>query len=169
MHGARITKDQGLVFFAFVRNDVFNFRNGNDRQVPTKQKEQSSEQPKTANKHHDVDLRRVEIMPTGGEVVATKRRDRDHKTLKPHTDVHKDTDDHHGNGVGSEKLEPEQLWNEYVTSDHDPIGPRKITKGSVVKSKSLHRHARVPRDEKLDSIGCADHQAGGHDDLVHIF
>ena len=125
---------------AFRRHDAFDFGYGDDRQESTKQKEQGGEQSKTANKHHDVDSRRMEIVPTRREVIATERRNRDHKTLKPHTDVDKDADDHHSNGVGSEKLEPEQLWYEYIARNHDPIGPPIVAKGTVVESKSFHRY-----------------------------
>ena len=104
-------------------HDAFDFRHRDHRQEPTEQEEQSREQAEATNQHPDVHPRRDEVGPTGRQEVATQRRDRDHKTLEPHSDVHEDTNDHHEPSRRSAPLEPEQLWDHNVTGNHDPIGP----------------------------------------------
>ena len=74
---------------------ILDLRNRDHRQVSTKQQEQRRKQSETANQHHDVDFGRVEITPAGRQEVTTKRGDRDHESLEPHADVHKDANDHH--------------------------------------------------------------------------
>ena len=150
-----------------MRHDAFDFAHRNYRQEPAEQAEQSKEQTETSNQHHDVNRGGMKMCPTGWEEVAAKRSDRDHVTLKPHTDIDENTDDHHEPRCRSAPLYPEQLGDHDITGNHREVSPR-IPECPVDEGKRFDLHSRVPGNKKLNSISRTNHQAGGHNDFVHI-
>ena len=67
-------------------HDAFDFCDRDDREEATEQREHREEQSETSDQHQKVSPSRMEICPARWVEVATKRRNRDHKTLEPHTD-----------------------------------------------------------------------------------
>ena len=81
----------------------------------------------------------------------------DHKTLEAHADVHADCNDPHDRDIVTEFLHPEDLGDQDITADHDPVCPGHGPKGTVHKGKHLQGIAPVPGDEELHRVGVAHH------------
>ena len=55
-----------------------------------------------------------------------------------------------------------------VAADHDPVGPRVGSKGSIHKGKLLVPVSAVPGCEEFNRVGKTDHRARGEDNLGHV-
>ena len=84
----------------------FDLTNGDDRQEANEQQEQREKQSEAPYQHTYVDPSWGEVTPAGWQEIAAERRTGNHKTFKPHTDVHEDRDDPHQYRVGAEDPEP---------------------------------------------------------------
>ena len=149
-------------------HDRFDLRHRDDGQISKEKQEQSRKQPKATNEHPDIDHGWTEVRPTGRQKVATERSDRNHKSLKPHSDIYKDANDHHEPGGRSAPFDPEQLRGNDVAGNHDPIRPCIISKRAIDKRKSFVWVAAVPGDKKLNSISRTHHHPGRNNNLAHI-
>lgn len=98
-----------------------------------------------------------------------KRRDRDHETLEPHSDVNEDRNHKHHWNRATESFEPEELRNHNVARNHDPVRPPVRTKRAVCERVDFVWVTRIPSDEELRSVGITNQETGRHDDLVHDF
>lgn len=92
-----------------VLHHALHFRDRNDRQEATEQGEHRKEQSETTDQHQKVDPGRMEIGPTRWLEVTTQRRDRDHKSLEPHADVHENANHHHEPGRRATPFDPKHL------------------------------------------------------------
>ena len=98
-----------------------------------------------------------------------KGSNRDHKTLKPHPNIHEQGNDEHHRNTRSTFFKPEDLWDNNVTGRHGPVGPPIRTKRAINKSKTLERISTVPGNEKFTGVRVADQHPRTHDHLVHFF
>src|SRR5690606_26358403 len=87
------------------------------------QQEEYKEESNGSDKDPNIYKCRREHCPGGWKIITVKRGNDDHETLKPHPDVHHDRDKEGEHDAGTQFLEPHELWREYVTGHHRPVGP----------------------------------------------
>ena len=78
-----------------------------------------------------------EVITARRQEVRSERRDRDHEPLEPHADVDEHADDHHRPQVRPDLLEPEELRDDHVARDHDPVGPGVVPERAVHEGEPL--------------------------------
>ncbi len=82
-----------------LTHDALHLSHRNNRQIPTEQREEREEQTKASDQHTYVNPSRRKVTPTRRQEISTEGRNRNHKPLEPHTDVHENRNDPHGDGI----------------------------------------------------------------------
>ena len=65
----------------------------------------------------------MKVSPARRIKVTAQRRNCDHESFEPHSDVYKNANDDHEPRRRAAPLDPEELWDRHVTGDHDPVSP----------------------------------------------
>src|SRR3954447_20189625 len=99
----------------------FHLSHRNDGQNSTEQQEPNEEPTKASERNPPIVKCGDIISPVRRKKVTMKRRNDNDKSLKPHSNVHKEGNHKHNRDVSSCTLKPENLRNENVASRHRPI------------------------------------------------
>ena len=94
-------------------------------------------------------------------------RDDDHESLKPHPDVDQNRDRKQRPRVDSQLSSPQQLGNQHIAANHDPVRPGIGSQSSIHEDELLVHIAAIPSSEEFDAVGVAHHQAGGQHHATH--
>ena len=152
-----------------LRQNSFHFGNRDDRQESQEEQEIHQEEPKTPDKRHDIDPRRVKHVPSARYEVTRQGSDDNHKSLEPHPSINEVTDEEDDKPVLPHFFKPENLGRYHVAEHHGHVRPDiRTVLNAQHEGIQLKLVAAIPSNKQFTEVRVTHDRPGQQNDLCHV-